>query len=176
MPISDRIVESINKYNSDELENSLIQLCVALDATSKDEYPHIKKVGRRFQSFVKANHDIITFFTLGGNAAIDCRFGKYTVEEFIYQVLRCGLIHEGELSRMVEFVEPGRPVSIGGSKWSLPKTFIFGTLLATIGAASNINQSAPSDLMVEIMGHQFKLNDLWGRSDLVRQAIFGEAA
>ena len=76
MPVTDRVIGCINKYNSNDLENALIQVCIALDGTAKKEYPKIKKVGERFRAFIKANMDIITFFTFNTNIFINCQFGE----------------------------------------------------------------------------------------------------
>ena len=113
MSVADRVTECIIKYNANDLVNALIQLCIALDGTSKNEYPRMKKVGERFKAFIKANQDIITFFTFNTNIFIDCEFGGYTIEQFIYKVLRCGLLHEGEVSAMFKFAEAGDLISIG---------------------------------------------------------------
>ena len=171
MAVADRVTESINKYNSNELENALIQACIALDGTAKSEYPRVKKVGERFRAFIKANMDIITFFTFNTNVFINCQFGEYTIDQFIYKILRCGLLHEGELSEMFKFTEQGEPVSVGTKQWRFPKTFIYGTLLAVIGASSNSRQRVADHLVVTIMGTKFKINELWGRADLIRNAI-----
>ena len=171
MSIADRVTECINKYNANDLENSLIQLCIALDGTAKKEYPQIKKVGERFKAFVKANQDIIAFFTFNTCVFVDCQFGQYTIEQFIYKVLRCGLLHEGEVSAMFKFVEAGEPISIGDNQWCFPKTFIFGALLAVIGARSNSKQSVDQQLGLTIMGNRLTINELWGHAELVRKAM-----
>jgi len=171
MSIADRVKESVDKYNSNDLENALIQTCIALDGTAKNEFPRIKKNNKRFKALVNANMDIITFFTFNTNVFVNCRFGEYTIEQFVYEVLRCGLLHEGELSARFKFAEPGEPVLISNKQWCFPKTFIFGTLLAIIGASSNANQRVADDLSVMIMGSRFRINDLWGRADLIRKAI-----
>jgi len=171
MSIADRVKESIEKYNSNDLENALIQTCIAIDGTAKNEFPQIKKNAGRFKAFVNANIDIITFFTFNTNVFIDCQFGEYTIEQFVYEILRCGLLHEGELSARFRFSEPGQPVSIGGEQWSFPKTFIFGALLAVIGASSNAKQKVDDQLSVMIMGKRSSLNDLWGHADVIRKAI-----
>ena len=137
--MADRVTECINKYNADDLVNALIQLCIAIDGTAKNEYPR-KKVGERFRAFIKANQDIITFFTFRTNIFIDCQFGNYTIEEFIYKVLRCGLLHEGEVSAMFKFSDAGEPIAVSDKQWCLPRTFVFGTLLAVIGAPTNSRQ------------------------------------
>ncbi len=171
MAIADRVEECINKYNANDLENALIQICIALDGTAKKEFPKIKKVGERFKAFVKKNIDIITFFTFNTNMFIDCQFGDYTIEHFTYKVLRCGLLHEGEIPYLFEFAEPGQPVFISDTKWCFPKTFIFGTLLAVIGAETNCKQNLTDTLSVTIMGQTYKVNDLWGRADIIRQKM-----
>ena len=108
---------------------------------------------------MKANQDIITFNT---NMFIDCQFGEYTIEQFIYKVLRCGLLHEGEVPEMFEFAQPDESVVIGDSKWRIPKTFIFGTLLAVIGASTNNKHSLPDAMSVTIMGKLSKLMNYGG--------------
>jgi hypothetical protein len=176
MPISDRVIECIDKYNVNDLDNALIQICIALDGTAKKEYPKIKKVGKRFKEFVKSNQDIITYFTFGTNVFINCQFGKYTIEELIYEVLRCGLLHEAEVPEMIKFVEPNQPIAISDKMWCIPKTFIFGTLLAIIGAKSNANQLLSDNIEVTIMDQKFKVNDLWGHANIVRQCMKLQAA
>jgi hypothetical protein len=171
MAISDRILECINKYNTNDLDNALIQVCIAIDGTAKREYPRIKKVGERFKEFIKFNQDIITFFTFNTNIFINCQFGKYTIDQFIYKVLRCGLLHEGDIPDMFEFAEAGGPTEIGDRKWRLPKTFVFGTMLAVIGARSNSGLRLPEDVTVTIMGQQFTVNQLWGRADIIRTTL-----
>lgn len=171
MPVSDRVMECINKYNANDLDNALIQICIALDGTAKKEYPMVKKVGERFKTFIKPNQDIITFFTFNTNIFIDCQFGEYTVEQFIYKVLRCGLLHEGEVPAMLKFTEPGEPITVSAKQWCLLKTFIFGTLMAVIGASSNAKQTLPDDIGVTIMGKDFNVNELWGHADMVRKLM-----
>ena len=171
MSIADRVKESIDKYNSNDLENALIQICIAFDGTARNEFPNIKTNAKRFKAFVNANMDIITFFTFNTNVFINCQFGEYTIEQFVYEVLRCGLIHEAELPARFRFTEPGESVLIGGKQWSFPKTFIFGALLAVIGASSNARQKVPDQFSVTIMDNHFKVNDLWGHADKIRKAI-----
>ena len=171
MSIANRVKESIYKYNSNDLENALIQTCIAFDGTARNEFPQIKTNAKRFKAFIKSNMDIISYFTLNSNVFIDCQFNGYTIEQFAYEVLRCGLIHEGELSARFKFTQPGEPVVIGGKQWSFPKTFIFGSLLAVIGASSNVKQKVDDQLSVKIMGKLFRINDLWGREDVIRKVI-----
>jgi hypothetical protein len=171
MSVSDRITECAAKYGANDLDNALIQICIALDATAKKEHPKIKNVGERFKAFIKSNQDIITFFAFNTNIFIDCQFGEYTVEKFIYKILRCGLLHEGDVPSMLKFTQPGEATTISNRQWQLPKTFIFGTMLAVIGAPSNAGQVSSDDMIVVIMGQEFKMNDLWGHSEVIRDSM-----
>jgi len=170
MSIADRVVECMHKYETNDLDNALIQVCIALDGTAKKEYPKVKKVGERFKAFIRENQDIISFFTFNGMVFIDCKFGSYTLDQFIYKVLRCGLLHEGGIPTMFKFGEPGTPATLSDAQWSLPKTFIFGTLLAVVGASSNLKQVTGDHYKVVILGNEFKLNDLWGNAEIIRNA------
>ena len=168
--IADRVFESIKKYELGDLENALIQLCIAVDATSKREFPGTKKVGDRFRAFVRSNLDIVTFSMFG-----DCvpmfKVGEHSMEAFIYKVLRCGLLHEGELSERFKFVEIGELIAIGANKWRVPKTFLFGLTLAVVGARSNFRESLPVDFKVWWCHKQFNFSELWGQSQLIREAM-----
>ena len=128
-------------------------------------------MGESFRAFIRANHDIITFFTFNTNMFVNCQFGEYTIEQFIYKVLRCGLLHEGELSEKFRFAEAGEPVVLSDKRWCLPKTFVFGTLLAVIGAPTNTRERVGDHLEVTVMGKTFKVNELWGRAEVIRKVI-----
>ena len=173
MSIADRVRECMDKYGSNDLDNALIQVCIALDATSKNEYPSAKKVSERFKRFVRENLDVITFFTLNGNIVRD-RFqvGDLTFDNLIYKVLRCGLLHEAKVPQLLKFVQPGESVTVSDKQWCLPTTFIMGTLLSVVGASSNGGQRLPGQYGVTVAGKQFSLNDLWGHIEAVRAAIY----
>ncbi len=170
MTIGDRVKECIDKLNVGDFENALIQLSIAFDGTAKKEYPPSMKVGKRFKAFLHDNQDIITYFTFASNMFIDCTFNGYKLEEIIYHVLRCGLLHEGSIPDEIEFVDQiviGRP----GGRWRFPKTYVHGGLLAVIGAKSNATESVPPDYGVMIHRNSFRVNSLWGRSEEIRQMM-----
>ena len=173
MTIAERVVECIEKSAANQTENALIQVCIALDATAKNEHPTTKKVGKRFKAFIQSNHDVITFFSLNGNIVKNTfRVGDLTFTEMVYKVLRCGLLHEGELPKLLKFAPPGQTVSFSDQLWHLPTTFVTGTLLAVIGAATNANHRIGPNYKVTFAGKDFPINDLWGRIDKVRDAIY----
>ncbi len=170
MAIGNRVKECIDKFNSGDLENALIQLSIAFDGTAKKEYPKTVKVGERFKTFLRDNQDIITYFAFSGNMFIDCKFNGYTIEEIIYEVLRCGLLHEGSIPNEIEFIDE---ILLGrnNGRWRFPKTYVQGGLLAVIGAESNKNENISTHYTIVINGKVYKVNDLWGRRDRIREIM-----
>jgi hypothetical protein len=169
MAIGDRVKECIDKVTIGDFENGLIQLSIAFDGTAKKEYPKMK-VGKRFTTFLRDNQDIITFFTFATTIFIDCLFDGYKLEDIIYNVLRCGLLHEGSIPYEIEFVDE---ISIGhaGGRWRFPKTYVMGGLLAVIGAKSNAKERVPPQYAMMIMGKPYQVNDLWGHGDEIRHIM-----
>ena len=173
MTIAERVVECIEKSAVDDTVNALIQVCIAMDATAKNEYPNEVKVGKRFRRFIQANHDVITFFSLNGTIVKNkFQVGGQTFDEVIYKVVRCGLLHEGELPNLLRFVPPGQPLTFSDQLWHLPTTFVLGNLLAVVGAPTNASYRIHPKYGVSISGRDFAINDLWGHIDKVRDAIY----
>jgi hypothetical protein len=171
MAIGDRVKECIDKVNIGDFENALIQLSIAFDGTAGKEYPKMKG-GRRFMTFLQKNQDIITYFTFATNIFIDCEFDGYKLEDIIYHVLRCPLIHEGSIPDEIVFVDEiviGRP----DGRWLFPKTYVVGGLLAVIGAKRNIMEKIPPKYVVIISGKSYQVNNLWGHCDQIRKLMEG---
>jgi hypothetical protein len=171
MTIADRVEECISKYNSNDLDNALIQLCIAFDGTAKNEFPGNIPNNQRYKSFLSDNMDIISYFTFNTNVFFNCKFGDYTFERIIYGVIRCELLHEEELSKRLVFIEPGEQTTISNEQWRLPKTFVYGSLLTVIGAKTNYKQKANDKLFVKILGKQFQVNKLWGQGKIIRNGL-----
>jgi hypothetical protein len=169
MAIGDRIKECIDKFNGSDFENALVQLSIAFDGTAKKEYPSMKS-GERFTTILRDNQDIITYFTFAGNKFIDCVFDGYKLEDIIYRVLRCGLIHEGSVPEEIEFVDE---IVLGrqGGRWRFPKTYVLGGLLAVIGAKGNANEKVPAQYRVVIKGKPYRVSNLLGRSIKIREIM-----
>ena len=165
--------EGVLKYEALDLDNALIQACIAFDATAKNEYPGTMGVGDRFRKLVRNNHDVITFFMLNGNIVKNqFKIESLTLDSFAYKVIRCGLLHEGQRPKHLRFLEPGEFPSFSQTEWCVPPTFIMGVLVAVIGAASNSGCHLPESHTATIAGRAFPLNDLWGHIDKVREAIY----
>lgn len=64
MSIGNRINEALEKLQKRDYENSLIQICIALDATAKKEYPGLGSA-KRCKKFIEDNMSFITRVAFG---------------------------------------------------------------------------------------------------------------
>ena len=108
MSIGNRIDEAYIKLVSNDLENSLIQLSIAIDATAKKKYNGEKKVGKRVRTFVEEYEDLITHFSMAGQLRIFAGGGisygdKGSLGDVVYKSIRCAILHEADLSQQVVF-------------------------------------------------------------------------
>lgn len=179
MAIKNRIKEAIDKLNQDDYENALIQVNIAIDATAKKEYPK-EKTSHRCKKFLRENQAFITRVGLGLlEIHGDIKFGKEgkTLEEVLYNIIRCTLLHEGEMSEKIEITSK---VSIGMSedgKVIIPLNLIWAMILAVIGSKVNANERLPEHYSVTIgtirRTLKLRLNEFWGKKEeifeLVRQ-------
>ena len=111
MAIRDRVKEAIDKLNLNDPINALIQVSIAIDATGKKEYPG-KKTSFRCKKFLVENRGFISRVAFGklevqGPMLFPVKTSKgtksvRTLEEVLYHLVRCSLLHEGDLSNQVE--------------------------------------------------------------------------
>lgn len=184
MSVADRVAESLRHICEKDYESAVIAVCIALDATAREEFPHLstnKDTGKRCEEFVKANLDIITAVGFGGGilAAPGSTVCLKTpgksellsdLASIIYRTLRCTLIHEAKLPGGVLFTEESFYGERDGHFY-IPVNMIYALLLAIVGAQSNGRCRIADDVSLNILGHPVSLNSLWGRADTVRQLL-----
>lgn len=105
--IVERIKDAIILWNHNRREGSFIQIIIAITATARKRYPKGRfNDNEAFKKFLLDEMDKIT-----GGPKCNVAFyydGKYKVplEEILYKIIRCQLIHEGELPQTITFTEP----------------------------------------------------------------------
>lgn len=178
MGVAARVKEAIDKMNLGDPDNALIQICIAVDATAKSEYPK-NKVGERTKKFLRNNQVFLTAFAklaVGGDILLQFR-GKNgepetkKLEESLYKLVRCALMHEAELSDRVTYIpEPCFGLSKDG-KFILSLNLIWGMINAVIGSPANSRERAPENYWISIGGQKISLNELWGKKDIILQLV-----
>ena len=174
MGLADRVKEAVDKMNLGEPVNALIQVCIAVDATAGKEYPKTK-VGERNKKFLRNNQAFLTRVAfgkleVGGDILLqfEDENGKREtkkLEEVLYDLVRCVLLHEGELSERV-MITP--KLEFGFSKdrkFLLSAGLIWGMLLAVIGSPVNSIERVPNHYWISVGGQQLPLNELWGKRE-----------
>jgi len=100
-------VEAANiLYDNDKYNEALCLICIAIDACSAKSYPK-EKVSERYKHFLKEHFRTICSYGFPGIEASNIRIeintsikdlkpdcnGDVDMEQIIYHVLRCGLVH-----------------------------------------------------------------------------------
>jgi len=152
MPLADRINEALKYISLGNAESALVPACIAVDATAEKSYPKIKFVGERYMKFIQENLALITkasFAAITFSGSLRQKWshpdlkpsadGFYSFEEIVYHMVRCSLIHNGELPDKVHVHTSNKwEVTADGTLW-LPNGLPFGLVLAAIAAPVNSN-------------------------------------
>ncbi len=70
MAVSDRVQEALIKLEERDVDNALIQLSIAVDATAKKMHPQLKNA-QRIKSLLKAKRSLIWWTLFNGNPNSD---------------------------------------------------------------------------------------------------------
>lgn len=176
MAVADRVKEAIDKMNLGDPVNALIQVCLAVDATAKREYPK-NKVGERTKKFLRNNQVFLTAFVklaVGGDILLQLKDKNgepetKKLEEVLYKLVRCALVHEASISdRIIITPDPCFGLSKDG-KFILSRGLIWGMINAVIGSPANSRERAPDNYWISIGGQRISLNELWGKKDIILQ-------
>lgn len=97
--------------------------------------------------------------------------GYVGIEDIIYHVIRCGLIHECEVENLIEYTDETIIGDFNG-KFKMPKQLFWGLTLATIFCEKNKDEQSEDIVNINIKGKDFSINDLWGKENEFRQTLF----
>lgn len=110
MSIQNRIRKAESDFAIGDYENSLIQVLIAVAATSKKRYPKLSD-RQAFETFL-ANDFGPSIGIIGGYIKIAYRGEMHTMEHILYKFLRCNLLHEAEAPPDIVFLPPESEVFI----------------------------------------------------------------
>ena len=169
MSVSDRVREAIDCLQRGQPTNALIQVSIAIDATAKALYPR-DKVGQRCKKFLRENQALITLFGLGfldihGDIHYswpDDPRGYKTQEEVLYNVVRCSLLHDGELDERVRLTHERVLGSERGGIVLLSTHIITGLILAVV-ASTPAKYPMPAHYTITVGGATYPMSEFWGK-------------
>lgn len=180
MSVGERIQECINKLEINDAENAFIQLSIAIDGTAKKEYPG-KKTSFRCKKFLRDNLPFVMWSLTNGtpSACKEFKFefssdgypnGMTSFEDIAYSVLRCSLLHEGEMPEKINFINENYIAMVDG-KMQFPIALIGSLLFAVIASPTNKNQSVSTSSHFMFGEVKAYVNDMWGSEDKTRGYI-----
>ena len=183
MSVAKLIAEAITKLEAGDPEGALIQVCIAADATAKREYPKIPKNHVRYKSFLHDNLALIGGVAIGVWAKSHFRLkyqhkdlktgpsGCCDLEDLLYHVVRCCLLHEGEVPKNMRFV-PERVIRQGlAGELVLPYSLVIGLLLAVVGSPANAAETIPARFHINVDGRIIQINELWGEKERMNKEL-----
>ena len=173
MSIGNRVDEAFIKLVSDDLENSLIQLSIAIDATAKKKFANEKKVGKRVRRFVGEYEDLITHFSMAGRLRIFSRGGisygdKGSLANVVYKSIRCALLHEADISEQVVF-RSGTVQGMDSDKFIVTDQLLWALILILVGEKANSNQKLKHPRKMTFNGVVLELDELWGNLEKIKR-------
>jgi hypothetical protein len=178
MAIGEFISSAIKNYQNADYFPALALACCAIDATARREYPTLNNK-QRIRMFIQKNMRIISFFGLPGISVgglrIKCdsipeidrdKNNLVGLEDIIYHAIRCNLIHECKPDSRIVFVASTRIGDFQG-KFMLPYQIVWGLVLSIILSESNSSEKSGVSLFITIAGSKHRLDELWGKWQMI---------
>lgn len=174
MSIADYVYDSMMLLGQQRYASAMCLAMNALDATAAREYPQLKGRGHvtdRFLRFVRDQYDLVTNVGTGG--AIYSAPGSHlnlpdpdkgttnSLEDILYECMRCYLTHETKLPKDAFFNE--QPVyGKTPQGFSIPVAMVYAVILAVVGARTNVGETFDAPLGLTIKGQKIPIAECWG--------------
>lgn len=134
-------------YDNNKYDEALTLVCISVDACASKKYES-KYNGEKYKKYLRDNFSIICKYGFPGIQASCIKIrniknvklitddkGFVGVEDIIYHLIRCGLVHECNIDETIELTEKTE-IGSDNNKFFIPKDIILG-LIASV--ESNIN-------------------------------------
>lgn len=181
--VGQRVQSMIDHMSKGEVELALSDICIAIDITSQKYYNEPASSASCYKRFLKENIWMIVVTGMGSlvTEAIKLPFthkdiksddeGYCTLEQIIYHVMRCGLIHgTGEDSKIIWNNRIPLALDKDGNL-NLSPSFIWGFALCVITCPVNREEKVRDTCWVSTASFKYLINDLWGQRESVKKMI-----
>lgn len=180
MTIAARIQECTDKLGLGDAENAFIQLVIAIDGTAKQLYPG-KKTSERCKKFLKDSLPFILWSLSNGTPTKTGRLSfeissssgsseRIGFEDLVYKVMRSSLLHDGELSDKVEFVNAPYIGTFSG-RMQFPLALLGSLLFAVIASPVNERQRVSASTSFTFGKTKVPVNHMLGSLEKTKIAI-----
>ncbi|ENM5935993.1 hypothetical protein CTB58_003869 [Vibrio mimicus] len=167
--IGKRVHEAIAKMASGDLENSLIQVSIAIDASGKKKRPN-KGVGERYKEFIRDHEAFIYFMVIGIKSSakpvisFPLKNGEcIDIAHAYYKSVRNGLLHDGAIGDKLEVVDDN-VIAYREEKISISKNILWALILAVICDPINSDEKLEgTHILTTSKGSKIYLHQSWGK-------------
>ncbi len=182
MSIGTFVSASLELLEHEKYDAALSLACSAVDATAAKYFPS-KNNNERNKCFLKDNMGVITTFGMPGLSAGGIRIKCENIrgiktdnecmaglEDIIYHVIRCGLIHECEMDQRLVFT---KRTQLGDfdEKFRIPSAIVLGLIMSVVLSARNSSEILPGEHYAVFNGKKYNLNELWGKKESLKSKM-----
>ena len=181
MNVGNSVSKSINDWECEEYDSSMLHACNAIDGTAKKVYSSLGSTAR-FTKLLRENYTILGPMGMPGINLVETRFpvvvdhpkapgGEPDLADVIYGIHRCSHGHGEELPDGFQLINDAsgpacqtRAIVVKG-KIRLSDRIIFGLLAIAVLSPANIGQSVPDGYYLTFGdSERFIINEWWGRT------------
>lgn len=175
MELERRFQQVFDSLCAEDFGSALTLVCPLIDGAGKKLYG-IKKPGERFKKVLEDNNDFLYWMMTSGmfvmEKGADLVFsregkGNINLSQSIYKLVRNSLLHDGELSSEIEFVDDGR-LGPSDGKVIFPKNLIWA-LAFMVSYLPCYKNNCPHSYRLSISGISMPLQESWGSKEKVKE-------
>ena len=183
VPVGRRVQEAIDHMAKGELELALTAICIAVDITSQRHKGTTRSSRSAYKAFIREYLWLITYMGFPGLMATTVRVpfnhpeakpdaaGNIGIDDIVYHVVRCALIHSDEGARRVKW---NSAISLGNDDQGnliLSDKLIWGLAGAVVFAPVNKAETLPDTYWLTIADFKMFVSEMWGREDVAKRVI-----
>ena len=166
-----------------EIVLALTPACIALDVTAQ-RYTGAKRSSRgNYKKFIQDHLWLITYMGFPGLMTSTVRVpfnhpdvkpdaaGSVGVEDIIYHVIRCSLVHSDEKAAKIVW---NKAIALGldpSGKLVLSESLVWGLLGAVVFSPVNKNETIPDSYWLSVADFRMFISELWGRIDIAKRVV-----
>ena len=169
--------------NKGQIEHALTPTCIALDLTAKKVAGKDRSAKSDYKNFVSSYMWLITYMGLPNVMAnaVKVTFshpdikndtsGCCGIEDIVYHVMRCGLLHSTGLDSKIQWSEDVILGTDASGNLTISNKFIWGLIGSIVFCPENKSESIDETYWISIDNFKFFIQEVWGRVDLAKRVI-----
>lgn len=177
--VGERIQNMVDYMVTGKFDAALSELCIAIDITSQVYSGSSKSSSSTYKNFLKENMWMILMTgmtTITDSIKIPFSHkdiksdstGYCTLDEIVYHVMRCGLLHSTGAQNNIIWELNGMTLAVDNGKLILTPSFIWGMALCVIACPVNAAEKIKDTYWISTATFKYLINDLWGKIDSVK--------